>query len=157
MRSLILAVLPILMLLGATSAQAAKPKKCLSLPEITAEREIRHGIFMRESSNRCDGRFLRGSAQMWQKFEQANGTKLRAANGKRLKAWEREFPTDWRYKINYADGRLVTYDRNIPLTAGFCENVEELLQEVDKRGYAAFSAQAKLLQNEVVEDYKVCQ
>ncbi|TAN74091.1 MAG: hypothetical protein EPN20_02860 [Magnetospirillum sp.] len=135
---------------------AAKPKHCFSLPEITAEREIRHGIYLREAAQRCNGQYITGSYDMWQKFEAANGVKFKAANEKRRKAWAREFPDDWQYKINHADGRLVTYARNIPRTQGFCDNIDDLLHEVDKRGYGGFSGQAKRLQNEVTADYKVC-
>ena len=146
----------VLSLPGAVLA-AGKPKACFTLPEIKAEQEIRHGIYLREAANRCNARFLPGAKDRWQKVEAANGTKFKAANDKRSKAWEREFPDDWKYKITYADGRLVTYDRNIPLTAGFCENIDELLAAVEKGGYGAFSKQSKLLRNEVTEDYKACQ
>jgi hypothetical protein len=136
---------------------AAKPKNCFSLPEIAAEREIRHGIYMREAARRCDTEYVKGLAALWQKFETANGAKFKAANAKRLKGWEREFPDDWKAKVTHADGRLVTYARNIPRTQGFCENMDEQLQELDKRGYAAFSKQSRRVHNEVIGDYKVCQ
>lgn len=136
---------------------AAKPKYCFSASEIAIEREVRHGIYLREAARRCDGQYIKGSYDMWQKFEAANGAKFKSAMDKRKKAWSREFPDDWQYKINHADGRLVTYARNIPRTVGFCDNIDELLQEVDKRGYGGFSAQAKVVHNEVVADYKVCQ
>ncbi len=151
---------PILLLAFAVlspSPAAAKPKHCFSAPEISAEREVRHGIYLREASQRCDGQYLKGSNAIWQKFEAANGTKFKSAVDRRKKAWSREFPDDWQYKINHADGRLVTYARNLPRTQGFCANIDDLLKEVDKRGYGGFSAQAKLLQNEVIDDYKVCQ
>ena len=135
---------------------AAKPKHCFSRPEITAEREIRHGIYLREAAQRCDGQYLKGSNEMWQKFEAANGAKFKLAMDRRKRAWSREFPDDWQYKVTHADGRLVTFARNVPRTQGFCDNIDELLKEVDKRGYGGFSAQAKLIQNEVVADYKVC-
>ncbi|RAU22114.1 hypothetical protein CU669_10585 [Paramagnetospirillum kuznetsovii] len=134
----------------------AKPKACFSAPEITAEREIRHGIYMREAAKRCDGEYVKGTNAMWQKFEAANGTKFKSANDKRKKAWEREFPDDWVPKMNHADGRLVTFARNVPRTQGYCENIDEQLKELDKKGYGGFSAQAKVVHNEVIEDYKVC-
>jgi len=150
------AILVLILAVCVVPAQAAKPKRCFSLAELRAEQEIRHGIYLREAAKRCDGRFLTGSNALWQKLETANATKFRAAMDKRTKAWQREFPEDWKDKINHADGRLVTYDRNVPLTQGFCDNIDELLQEMDKRGYGGFSAQAKLLRNEVIDDYKVC-
>ena len=157
MRHLLFLAAVVLSPLCAGEVLAAKAKGCFTTPEIKAEQEIRHGIYLREAANRCNARYLPGAKDRWQKLEAANGTKFRAANDKRSKAWEREFPDDWKYKITYADGRLVTYDRNIPLTAGFCENIDELLAAVEKGGYGAFSKQSKLLRNEVTEDYRLCQ
>ncbi|MBI3447159.1 MAG: hypothetical protein HY055_17775 [Magnetospirillum sp.] len=146
----------LLSLLGAATA-GAKPKGCFTLPELKAEQEIRHGIYLREAANRCDARFLPGAKARWQKIEAANGVKFKAANAKRIKAWEREFPDDWKYKLTFADGRLVTYDRNIPLTSGFCDNIDDLLTTAEKGGYGALTKQIKPIRNEVVEDYKACQ
>ncbi|OAN53129.1 hypothetical protein A6A04_14295 [Paramagnetospirillum marisnigri] len=150
------AILGLAALLSPLGAEAAKPKRCFSTTEVSAEREIRHGIYMREAAKRCDGDYIKGANAMWQKFEAAQGTKFKAANGKRIKAWQREFPDDWQFKMNHADGRLVTYARHMPRTTGLCENIDELLQELDKRGYAAFTVQSKTIHNEVIEDYKVC-
>lgn len=136
---------------------AGKPKNCFSTTEIKAEQEVRQGIFLREAANRCNERLLPGARDRWQKIEGANGAKFRSSVDKRLKAWEREFPDDWKYKINYADGRLVTFARNIPLTEGFCENIDELLQTIEKRGFAAFTKLSKTVRNQVTDDYKVCQ
>lgn len=150
-------ILILALVLVADPALAAKAKRCFSPPEITAEREIRHGIYMREAAKRCDGDYVKGANAIWQKFETTNGAKLRATNSKRVKAWQREFPDDWQFKMNHADGRLVTYARHVPRTMGYCENIDEQLQELDKKGYAGFTAQAKVVHNEVIDDYKVCQ
>lgn len=150
-------VLLSLTVLAAPVLAAPKPKKCFTLPELTSEREVRHGIYLREASRRCQGRFLPDSVKTWDTFEEANGAKFRAAVVRRLKAWQREFPADWQAKQNHADGSIVTYARNIPLTEGFCENIGELLTTIAKRGYGGFSAQAKVIKNEVVQSYKACQ
>ncbi len=157
MRRPILVLAIAAVLLPWTSAMAAKAKNCLSAPEVNAEREIRHGIYMREAARRCDGNYVIGTFNMWQKFEAASGAKFKASNDKRKKAWQREYPEDWQVKMNHADGRLVTYARNVPRTIGYCENIDDLLNDLDKKGYAAFTKQAKVVHNEVIEDYKVCQ
>lgn len=144
-------------LLMPAAAFAAAPKKCFSVPEIKAEQEVRQGIFLREAANRCNERLLPGARDRWQKIEGDNGAKFRSAVDRRQKAWSREFPDDWKYQINYADGRLVTYARNVPLTEGFCENIDELLQTIEKRGFAAFSKLSKVVRNQVTDNYKVCQ
>ena len=136
---------------------APKPKRCLSPAEVNAEQEIRHGIYLREAAGRCDSLLLRGAKARWQKFEDANGQRFRNANQKRIRAWQREFPEDWQDQMNFADGRLISYDRHTPLTEGFCENIDNLLKTVEKSGYNGFAKQAKVVRNQVVEDYKVCQ
>lgn len=135
----------------------AAPKNCFATGEIKAEQEVRQGIFLREAANRCSERLLPGARDRWQKIEATNGQRFRNAVDKRRRAWGREFPDDWQYKLNYADGRLVTYARNIPLTEGFCDNIDELLQSIERRGYGAFSSLAKVVRNQVTDDYKVCQ
>ncbi|ARJ67515.1 hypothetical protein WV31_18555 [Magnetospirillum sp. ME-1] len=151
------AAIVLALVLSPAAALAAQPKKCFSLPEIKAEQEVRQGIFLREAANRCNERLLPGARDRWQKIEGANGAKFRSAVDKRQKAWQREFPDDWKYQINYADGRLVTYARNISLTEGFCDNIDDLLQTIEKRGFAAFSKLSKVVRNQVTDDYKVCQ
>lgn len=138
-------------------AVRAAPKKCFAAGEIKAEQEVRQGIFLREAANRCNEWLLPGARDRWQKIEATNGQRFRSAVDKRKRAWEREFPDDWQYKLNYADGRLVTYARNVSLTEGFCENIDELLQSIERRGYGAFSSLAKVVRNQVTDNYKVCQ
>lgn len=138
-------------------AVLAKPKNCFSTAEIKAEQEVRQGIFLREAAGRCNERLMPGARDRWQKIEAANGTKFRSSVDRRIKAWTREFPDDWKYQLNYADGRLVTYARNIPLTEGFCDNIDDLLTAIEKRGFAAFSKLSKTVRNQVTDDYKVCQ
>ena len=154
-RPLIIAVLVLAASVAAPAA--AKPKNCFSDAEIGAEREVRHGIYLREAARRCDEDYLKGSAAAWQKFETANGTRFRAANAKRVKAWKREFPDDWQTKMTHADGRLVTFARHLPRTGAFCDNIDGQLKEIGKRGYGAFATQSKRVHNEVIGDYKVCQ
>ncbi|CCG40719.1 hypothetical protein [Magnetospirillum molischianum] len=150
-------VLLMLPVLSSSLLAAPKPKQCFTGPELTSEREVRHGIYLREAARRCQGRFLPDSVKTWDTFEEANGAKFRAAVARRKKAWQREFPKDWQAKQNHADGSIVTYARNIPLTDGFCENIGELLTTISKRGYGGFSAQTKIIKNEVVQSYKACQ
>lgn len=154
---LVVVALVLLAALSASALAAPKPKKCFTLPELAAEREVRHGIYLREASRRCQGRFLPDSVKTWDAFEAANGAKFRAAVARRLKAWQREFPADWQAKQNHADGSIVTYARNLPLTEGFCENIGALLTTISKRGYGGFSAQTNIIKNEVVQAYKACQ
>lgn len=151
------AAIVLALLLSPAAALAAKPKKCFSTAEIKAEQEVRQGIFLREAANRCNERLLPGARDRWQKIEAANGAKFRSSVDRRQKAWQREFPDDWKYQINYADGRLVTYARHVSLTEGFCDNIDELLQTIEKKGFAAFTKLSKVVRNQVTDNYKVCQ
>ena len=154
MRTYLIATLAGLLLSGEAVA-AAKPKRCLSPPEIQAEQEVRHGIFLREAAKRCD-EYTKGSRTAWDSFNAQAAPRFAKAVDKRLKAWQREFPEDWQRAMITADGRLVSYHRYFPLSRAYCESVNDLVQEVAKKGYTAFTKQAKTVQNEVIGDYKVC-
>jgi hypothetical protein len=135
---------------------AAKPKHCLTVAELRAEQEVRHGIFLREASRDCEGEYVKGIRQKWQDFETKFGPKFRQQNDKRVRAFQREFPNDWRRLMTSADGRLVTYHRNTPLTRAYCDNVEELVQDITAGAYGVFADQAKTIQDEVIGEYKAC-
>ncbi|MFD2234642.1 hypothetical protein [Phaeospirillum tilakii] len=136
---------------------AGKGKQCFTDAELTAEREVRHGIYLRETSRLCQaGGFLKDSFPTWEKFEEVNGARFRAAVGRRAKAWKREFPQDWQSKQTRADGAIVTYARNLSMVGAVCAQVDKELKEISKGGYGKFSARAKLLKNEVSDDYKPC-
>jgi hypothetical protein len=155
MRALPLAVIAVVLVALAPPA-AAKPRGCLTQPEIQAEKEVRHGLFLREAARRCDGQYLKGSAQTWQTFETANGAKFRQQNGRRISAYKREFPDSWQAKMNQADGRLVTYNRNFPVTQAYCDDVEDLLKDITATAYGGFTKQAKVIHDQVIDDYKLC-
>lgn len=132
----------------------SKARYCLTEVEIKAEQEIRHGIFLRESSAKCDS-WIPGIRDGWDNFAAANSQRFDAANQKRIKAFLREFAADWQNEMNRSDGRIVTYHRHFPLTQGYCDNVAKLVKELAK-GYRAFTEQAGTVQNEVIADFKVC-
>lgn len=145
-----------LLVLPSSAFPAGKGKGCFTAAELTAEREVRHGIFLREASRLCQGRFLADSAKTWDSFEQTNGARFRAAVARRAKAWKREFPKDWQVKQTHADGAIVTYARNYSVESAFCTKIEARLKEITKRGYAAFTNQTRMIRNEVADDYKTC-
>jgi hypothetical protein len=155
MRKLFL-LLAVLVLPSSELAAAAKPKGCLTTAEIQAEQEIRHGVFLREAASRCDVEYTKGTRQSWDTFYTQAAPRFAKAKDKRIKAWQREFPDNWQRALTTADGRVVTYHRNYPLSGAYCQSVEDLVQAVTKKGYAGFSKQANTIQNEVIGDYKVC-
>jgi hypothetical protein len=149
---LALAFVPVL-----APAAWGKPKGCFTKAELIAEREVRHGIFLREASRRCQGRFLAHSRKIWDAFEQDNGVRFRTQVARRASGWQREFPDDWKIKQTRSDGQIVTYARIQAVTPAFCANVDEMLQENGKAGYAGFARQAARIRNEVTDDYRQCQ
>lgn len=136
-------------------AQVVKFKRCLSTTEMQVEQLVRHGVFMREAARRCN-EYIPGTAKKWTDFDQRFGTRLKQQTDRRAKLFQREFKDDALKVRTYFDGRLVTYHRNFPMTTAYCENIDDKLDEVTKRGWAGFSSQAKVLQNEVLLDYKAC-
>ena len=145
----------VLMASGPSSAQV-KPKRCLSGTEVATEQLIRHGVFLREASGRCD-EYTPGTKAEWTKFDEANADRLRKQTDKRAKFFAKEFKADAQKVMTYFDGRLVTYHRFVPITPAYCRNVQEMLKEIGRRGWGAFTNQAKVVQNEVYLDYKICQ
>lgn len=139
---------------GSAWAQV-KFKRCLSEAEIQVEQLVRHGVFLRESANRCD-EMLPGTAKKWTAFDNRFGRRLKQQTDRRAKLFQREFRQDALKVRTYFDGRLVTYHRNVPLTSAYCTQANRMLDEITKRGWNGFTEQAKVVQNEVRQDYKVC-
>lgn len=130
-------------------------KRCLSTAEVQVEQLVRHGVFLRESANRCND-MRPGSAKKWKDFDERFGPRLKQQTDKRAKLFQREFKQDALKVRTYFDGRLVTYHRNVPLTTAYCTQTGKMLDDVGKRGWSAFADQAKVVQNEVLLDYKAC-
>lgn len=145
-----------LMLPAAGAWAQVKFKRCLSQSEVKVEQVIRHGIFLRESSARCD-EMLPGSSTLWTDFDQRFGPRLKQQTDRRIKLFDREFKADALKVRTYFDGRLVTYHRNRPLTVAYCTNVKDMLTDITKGGWGRFVKQAEVVQNEVYLDYKICQ
>lgn len=157
MRSVVrLAFAVAILAMPAQALAQVKFKRCLSTQELQVEQLVRHGVFLRESGNRCD-EMLPGSAKKWKAFDERFGPKLKQQTDRRAKLFQREFKQDALKVRTYFDGRLVTYHRNVPLTVAYCTQVNKLLDDVTKRGWNGFGEQAKVVQNEVLLDYKSCQ
>jgi hypothetical protein len=135
---------------------AAKPKHCLSKKEIQSEQIVRHGVFLREASRACEGIYVTGVRQAWENFVVRFNDRFKKANDDRIKAFQREFPDNWKRMITSADGQIVTYYRYFPLTKAYCENVDGLIGDLTG-GFGGFTNQAETIQNEVLSDYKNCQ
>lgn len=154
MRRVILGAVLSLALINDASAQFLF-KRCFSAKEIEVEQLVRHGIFLRESSNRCE-ESTPGVAKMWKDFDTNFGQRLKAQTDRRAKIFQREFKEKELQVRTYFDGRLVTYHRNQPVTIAYCQNVKKLLTDLGRKGWGAFNSQAILVQNEVLLDIKKC-
>ncbi|MBC7952007.1 MAG: hypothetical protein H7Z12_09360 [Rhodospirillaceae bacterium] len=154
-RLILAAVLAIAVWPGGAQAQLVKFKRCLNTGELQVEQLVRHGVFMREAARRCN-EYIPGMGKKWIDFDQKFGARLKQQTDRRAKLFLREFKDDALKVRTYFDGRLVTYHRNTPMTVAYCENIDEKMDELSKRGWGAFTAQAKVLQNEVLLDYKAC-
>jgi hypothetical protein len=148
--------LAIVFSLSAGQALAQVKMRCLSDTEVQVEQLVRHGVFLREAGRRCD-EVIPGTNKLWTDFDQRWGTRLKQQTDKRAKMFTRQFKDDALKVRTYFDGRLVTYHRNYPLSLSYCTDVKEMLDELAKRGWGGFTAQAKVVQSEVLLDYKACQ
>ncbi|CAA7619871.1 hypothetical protein [Magnetospirillum sp. UT-4] len=148
----------LLLLLSAVAPPAlaqAKFSRCLQQDEVVVEQIIRHGIFLREAGGRCED-YQPGTAKKWTDFDAKNGARLKKQTERRIKVFQREFKADALKVMTYFDGRLVTYHRHYPLSAAYCRNVDKMLDAITKGGWGAFAEQASTVQNQVLQDYKVC-
>jgi hypothetical protein len=134
---------------------AAKPKRCLTKSEISSDLIIRHGVFLREASDRCDS-YQPGSNDIWKKFDETFGTKLKAERTKRENAFKREFPDTWFQVVTTFDARMVTFDRNLPFTDAFCQDVRDLLEDNQSKGWGNFVKQSKVIRDKATLDFKPC-
>ena len=151
-RSIVIAVLSFAL---AAPAGAAAPQHCLKDNEVVTEQAVRHGVFLREVSARCDG-FVAGTAQLWRDFNQTFGDRLKRQTDAHDKWIKRQFGDDWVAAAAFYDGRLVTAQRNLPLTEDYCEIVKGLLEDNKAKGWGSFTRQAKWLQGEVTLDFRLC-
>lgn len=133
----------------------AKPRKCFTRAEIAADLIVRHGVFLREASRRCNDKNP-GTKQMWDDFDKAFGTRLKGERTRREGAFKREFPDDWLKAVTTFDARLVTYERNVYDTPEFCDDVQTLLEDNKKSGWSAFAKQSKTLKSVSALDIKPC-
>ncbi|HTH17673.1 MAG TPA: hypothetical protein VL974_13535 [Magnetospirillum sp.] len=131
-------------------------KRCLTDGEVMVEQLVRHGVFLREAGNRCE-EWVQGTSKKWRAIDQRFGPRLKKQTDARAKLFAREFKEDALKVRTYFDGRLVTYFRNVPLTQAYCTHADEMLDDITKGGWGAFTTQAKIVQNEVLLDYKKCQ
>lgn len=152
-----------MLLLLAALGTAASPAmaqvkftKCISEAEAAVEQLVHHGVFLREGGNRCE-EYRPGTAKMFKAFDDKFGQRLASQTAKRSRMFTKQFKDKADQVRTYFDGRLVTYHRHFPLTVAYCENVEKLLKEVERGGWGAFTKQAKVVQSQVLRDYRICQ
>jgi hypothetical protein len=140
-----------------TAAQAATPpERCLQAgPELQAELVVRHGVFLRDASDRCDS-LSHGTKDLWVQFNKTYGPLLARETARRDRTFRRLFRKDAPNAILYFDGRMVTSSRNVPVTPPFCENIKKILTQNMRGGWGSFLRQAKLDKDPIRRDYKVC-
>lgn len=140
--------------LGAGDA-GAKPRQCFTRAEISADLIVRHGVFLREASKRCN-ETIPGSKQLWDDFDKANGPRLLAERKRRESAFKREFGDDWLKAVTTFDARLVTYDRYFYNTPEFCDDIKSQLDDNKKSGWGSFAKQSKTLKDASALDIRPC-
>jgi hypothetical protein len=135
---------------------AAKPKGCLTAGEMVTEQLVRHGVFLREASRLCDDTDP-GAAKLWKDFDTTFDAQLSAQTARRKTVFQREFPKTSLQMMTYFDGRMVTnYRYNHPTNGPFCKDVMTLLQKNQRGGWGSFTRQAKVIQDNVRLDFKLC-
>ena len=145
----------VLLLALAAPAMAVDPPHCLKPAEVLIEQSVRHGIFLRESADHCDG-MVPGSTLLWREFNKAFGDRLKKQTDAHNKWIQRQFGDDWKQAADFYDGRQVTTHRNYPINQIYCDDIKKLLDANKAKGWASFTRQAKVLQDDVALDFKLC-
>ena len=145
-----------LLILGTVNSAEAKPRGCLTKAEMSSDLLVRHGVFLREGADRCNER-QPGGKDLWKQFDQTFGQRLRAERDRRERGFKREFPDTWLRVVTTFDARMVTFDRNLPFTDAFCEEVKSMLDDNKKKGWGSFITQSKIVRDESRMDFKPCE
>ena len=145
-----------LMVVSLTAPAFAKPKGCLTKAEIGSDLIVRHGVFLRETSDLCNS-YQPGIKDEWKEFDQSFGPRLKGERDKRERAFKREFPDTWLRVITTFDAKMVTYDRNIWFTETFCSDVKDLLDDNKKKGWGSFVTQSKVIRDMQKMEFKPCE
>ena len=151
---MIRALILLMVLFGAAPA-GAKPKGCLTKAEVASDLIIRHGVFLREASDRCSA-YEPGALPQWKQFEQSFGPRFKAERTRRENAFKREFPKTWLQVVTTFDAKMVTFDRNIPITDAFCADIQSLLDDNKKGGWGSVVKQSKVIRDESRMELKPC-
>ncbi|WP_142848761.1 hypothetical protein [Telmatospirillum sp. J64-1] len=151
--------LALVLVMAASAAQAqGKPRGCLTRTEAIAEREVRHGLRLREMSARCDAaRWTTGAQDKWLQINETFGPRFLAQTQRRQRALEREYPRQPpQASVAAWDGRIVTVFRSRPVTPASCDSIDKMLDEVLARGWNSFRRQAEKARDEISGDYLIC-
>ena len=136
-----------------------KPRGCLTSNEHVAEREVRHGVRLREMSFRCDQQYPREKPifPRWKEFSEKFAAQFVKQVDARRKAMAREFPGNFEEVMKYWDDRLVVFFRHYPLTEPYCQGISKLFDPLERSGWNAFVKQAAAARDEIMLwDYKLC-
>ncbi len=146
-----------LMILAPLQDAWAKPKKCFTKPEQTAEQVIRLGLRLREGALTChDKPWNRDTKAAWEKMDQTFGQRFAQQTKIREQAFSREFPKDAKTILAQWDGRTVFFYRYHPLSDVYCNSIGKLLDDINKKGWGYLTQQAAKGGDEVKMDYRQC-
>ncbi|PKU22882.1 hypothetical protein [Telmatospirillum siberiense] len=149
-------VLLISFLPGFAQAQRA-PRGCFSAAEEKAEQIVRLGLRLREGARGCDGQPWNMHTQsLWDDIDQRFGARFAAQTNARKTAFQREFSDDADNRLEAWNGRIVFYFRNYPLSEVYCSGIKDMLEQVQKKGWAIVMRNATKGADEVRMDYRLC-
>lgn len=151
-------VLPLILALAVLAEPAwAKPKGCFTQREATAEEVVRHGVRLREGSQRCNELgYSALTAERWQALDAVLGEQFAGEVGIRSRAFRREFGDTAETELRLWDGRIVSYFRYRPLSGIYCRALEQMMGDAEGMGWGRFKAQALRERGEIRMQYRVC-
>ncbi|MBF0355690.1 MAG: hypothetical protein HQL43_10695 [Alphaproteobacteria bacterium] len=145
-------------LLAVPSLAFAKPKGCMTKAEQTVEWQIRHGIRLREFAFRCDEPpYNAGTLAIWRRIDATQTGQFQKMTDSRAKTFEREFPQTFKSYIEAWNGRIIMRYRDYYLSDIDCIQTKRQLQDIEKKGFKAFTTLSARYKPEILMDYRTCQ
>lgn len=135
----------------------AKPKNCITSAEQTVEWQVRHALRLREFAWRCDEKpHHAGTWEIWSRIDQKNAAQFQKMKDARAKVFEREFPEKHKVYLENWNGRIIMRYREYYLSDIDCKQTKKQLEDIDKKGFNAFTKMSARYKPEVLMDYRVC-
>jgi hypothetical protein len=134
-----------------------QPTGCFTKAEQAAERIVRQGLRLREGARKCAAPpWNMGTQSQWDAIDRQFGPRFAAQTRIRQNAFQREFSDDAENRLEAWNGRIVFHFRYYPVSETYCTGIQQMMADMQKRGWTVLTRQADKAAEEVRMDYRLC-